>query len=443
MTIPRHRKRLAALSLALALAPTGLANAQGRAPRDVRITPDSPRQQPLPDVQPIPEPAELEDIPPRVDTDEPLLGSEISAEEARRIDQELIENINDLAEPGDRALTLIRAARYKTLLRDYPTALRALEGAGRAALLVTDPLTRDLRLIGAADGYLRLADELVDSSLADASYEEVFEGADPIGPEDRLGPLREAMSAYDAAARLAVEVERPTYNAETLYKIVERSAQSALELGTSLYIDSSRLANAEEARPELEALADRMLLDGVAHARLIRRPAWRDRALVAVAGAGASSKQFDRAFEVAGMIPNPEVRTEALLRIAESEARRGTPEGATRAYSAAARTIASIPIDDLRATLANVMVDSLIATGRFVDARRSIVLYPDDRRKVEALGAVAESMGARGLSDEAREWIEREVNPAYQGRLLRQVNDGVLRVLNRTRPDTFEGGPVR
>jgi hypothetical protein len=395
------------------------------------------------DVEPQPRPAELQDPQPFSDDDTPLLGSEISGAEARQIDRELLANILEIHEPAERALALIRAARYKAILGDFPVTTRALDQAAISARQVTDPLTRDLRLIGVAEGYTRLGDELVDEASADRSFNETFEGAKPTSPEAQLEHVRQALSAYDNASQLAVLIERPTYNAEAIYRIVDRAAASALKYGSYANKQRKLAELTEEIVSEMESLADQLFVQGVKHAQLIKRPGWRDRALVAVAAAAGSSRNFDRAFEIAGIIPYPEVRAEGFLRIAESAARRGTEEETTRAYSSAARTIASIPIEDLRATLANVLVDSLISSGRFVDARRCVVLYPDDQRKIIALGAVAQSMGARGLSDEAREWIEREVNPAYHARLLRQVNDGVLNVLQRFRPETFSGGPVR
>lgn len=454
MTTRRAQKRLAALvGLGLALGQNSVAAGRESADRvgrsgprfasEVQIAP-APRQEPTdPDVQPDMRPGELEDITPFTDVAPPLSGADISSAEARRIDEELLGNILELREPADRALALIRAARYKTLVRDPLTAIRALEGAGKAALEVADPLTRDLRLIGTSNGYLQLADEMIDGALADTSLSGLLDGPEPSLEAERVEPIRRVLAAYDNAARLAAQIERPTYNAEELYKIVERSAQTALKLGAYLYVGSGPADGTAEVVSELESLADQLLMRGVDHAALIERPAWRDRALLSVAAAAAASKQFDRAFEVAALIPYPEVRSEAFLRVAESAARRGTPADATRAYGSAARTIASVPIDDLRASLTNVLVNSLITSGRFVDARRAIVLYPDERRQLVALGAVAESMGARGLSDQAREWIDREVVPTHHDRLLRQVNDGVLSNLKRARPETFDGGPVR
>src|SRR5207302_5087672 len=117
---------------------------------------------------------------------------------------------------------------------------------------------------------------------------------------------------------------------------------------------------------------------------------------------------------IARSIPQPEVRTDALVRLAFAQARRGDPQGATLTYREAAQAVASIPLDDPRAVLAGVLIDNLISVGRFEDARSTIVLYPDNDRRLIALGAVAESQGFRGASDTAVDWIRREASPQNQ-----------------------------
>jgi len=99
---------------------------------------------------------------------------------------------------------------------------------------------------------------------------------------------------------------------------------------------------------------------------------------------------------IARLIPQPELRSDALLKIAETQARRGDAEGATASYRETANAVASIPLDDVRGVLAGVVIDSLIAVGRYEDARGSISLYPDEPRRLLALEAVAESQGRRG-----------------------------------------------
>ena len=72
------------------------------------------------------------------------------------------------------------------------------------------------------------------------------------------------------------------------------------------------------------------------------------------------------------------------------------------------------------------LIDSLIASGRFDDARACTVIYPEESERFVALGAIAESQGRRGLADSARRWIETEAPPAYRSALLRRVVTGVL-----------------
>src|ERR687889_82656 len=76
---------------------------------------------------------------------------------------------------------------------------------------------------------------------------------------------------------------------------------------------------------------------------------------------------------------------------ARPRAAAGTPARATTVYTEALRAIASIPVADLRAILTGVLVDSLISSGRFDDARSATALFPDAQRRLTALGAVAES----------------------------------------------------
>ena len=72
------------------------------------------------------------------------------------------------------------------------------------------------------------------------------------------------------------------------------------------------------------------------------------------------------------------------------------------------------------------LIDSLIASGRFDDARACTVIYPEESERFVALGAVAEAQGRRGLAESARRWIETEAPAAYRSALLRRVVTGVL-----------------
>lgn len=106
---------------------------------------------------------------------------------------------------------------------------------------------------------------------------------------------------------------------------------------------------------------------------------------------------------------------------------------ATVAYGEAARGIASIVHTDPRDVLSGVLIDSLIAVGRFDDARRSVALLSKAAYQVYALGSIAESQGRRGLADAARKWIAREVAPEYRGQLVRRVDQGIIATVNEMR----------
>ena len=143
----------------------------------------------------------------------------------------------------------------------------------------------------------------------------------------------------------------------------------------------------------------------------IGRPVWRDRGLVADHIGRGQVEAVRPRLDVAMKIPQPEVRTDALLKVAEIQARRGDPNGATQTYRLAAEAVASIPLDDPRAILAGVLLDNMIAVGRFDDAKASIGLYDDRPQQIVALGAIAESQGRRGRADEAPR-LDRPQDPA-------------------------------
>jgi hypothetical protein len=189
--------------------------------------------------------------------------------------------------------------------------------------------------------------------------------------------------------------------------------------------------------------ADRALVNAQAHADLITRPVWRDRALLEVTGKAAYSDQFPRALEIARTIPDPEIRTDALVRVAEGLARRNYGPPATQVYAEAAQAVSEVPDDDIRGVIAGVLIDSLIATGRFDDARRCVVLMPDVTRQIVALGAVAESQGKRFLSDRARQWIDREAPPEYRAMLRRKVEDGELSAFDLLKTQSLTTGAAR
>ena len=115
--------------------------------------------------------------------------------------------------------------------------------------------------------------------------------------------------------------------------------------------------------------------------------------MVRIALLAADSQQYSRGFDLARGIENGESRAEAMLLLAEAQARDDQNDGATASYEEAARAVATVQQDGLRGVLAGFVVDSLIASGRFQDARKCVVLYPEPALQLVALGAVAEVAG--------------------------------------------------
>ncbi len=364
--------------------------------------------------------------------------AELSPEQIERIDQTLLSNILDIDEPGERALALARAARLKILDQDYSTARRALDFAEAAALQVSDPLVRDLRIMSVVDVLGLLAESQIEEATADPF---LVGGLDqpPARPGlQRFKDMQQGNDLFQRAGELATRIIQPAYQAEKIFSVVERQALGSQTIAQEVVNRGPEArADLEEIFPELQNLVDRMFLQAAELSWRIQRPAWRDQGLLAVTSAAATSRQSDRALEFARSIPSPVVRSEAFIRLAEAEARRGIPERTTLAYSESASAIASVPIEDLRATLTNVLVDSLVSAGRFKDARACIDLYPNESRKLSALGAIAESQGRRGLGDDARSWIAQEIRPEHRSLLYRRVNDGVLNSLERYRADAM------
>ncbi|QDV38407.1 hypothetical protein [Tautonia plasticadhaerens] len=369
----------------------------------------------------------------------PLIpGTDLSREEVERIDQELLENILRIEDPAERSLALVDAARYKILTRDLETARRALDRAAESTTQIVDPKRRDLRLISTSRAFVSLAQEDINSAVSGAAG--ILSLEPELSIQERVDLLDRALEAFDRAAELAFRIEHIGYGPQTQYVVVEQQAQGGQSIGVIAFRDPGALGDQQGLVPRLRELAGRYIERAAEHAAAIRVPVWRDIALTAVTGSAATSNQFELGRRLSRSIPGLELRFDAIVTIAEAEARRGDPGVATGDYAEAARTLASIPIADLRGTLNDVLVESLIAAGRFPDARRCIVLYPDDVDRLEALGAVAESMGSRGLSDEAREWIRQEVAAENRSSLYRRVNDGVLSTLERYGGGNYPGG---
>lgn len=348
-----------------------------------------------------------------------------------------LEDARTITSAGDRSLTLQRIAGAAIFSNQLPLAHRALAEATDAALLESVPLVRDQRLIAIATMLNFLAEAHLREGKVDLATADLGESPSPLPKADRTVLIRRALVEWQRAADATSRIANPTYRSEMLNRVIDSQAYGSQTIVNEFPAPKDPASNnSADPGASFNGLPDRILQEAAALAFRIERPVWRDRALVAIAQAAAASKQFRRGLEVSRMIPQPEVRTDALVKIAEAQARRGDPDGATSTYKEAALAVASIPLDDPRAVLAGVLIDNLISVGRFEDARATIVLYPDTPRRIIALGAIAESQGRRGAGDSARAWIAREVAPQYQSALYRRVNTGILSAIEENRnPD--------
>jgi hypothetical protein len=347
--------------------------------------------------------------------------------------------------PGDRSLALQRVANAAIFSNQLMLAHTALDEAAQAAVQVPDRLIHDQRLIAIVTTYNNLGEAHLREGKLDVTLPEFNDDNPPAPKIDHSVLIRRAIAEWQRSAALAGQVANPTYRSELLYRVVDTMAYGSQTVMTDFAGQGNGSGNVNggssngRSSDSFVGPADQILREASAMAVRIERPVWRDRGLVSIAAAAASG-QFARALEIARKIPQPEVRTDALVRIAEAEARmadrQGQPElarQATATYREAAQAVASIPLDDPRAVLAGVLIDNLISVGRFEDARASIGLYPDTPRQVVALGVIAESQGRRGAGESARAWIMRDVPAEYRSQLLRRVNSGILTAVEQNR----------
>ena len=175
--------------------------------------------------------------------------------------------------------------------------------------------------------------------------------------------------------------------------------------------DASNVSDEQEMK-ESEKTADDFLVEAVTIAAEIERPIWRNLAFVRTAVVAGESKQFDRALKIARDIENRRGACAGVLARRRIAGRAKKDEAATESYSQVAQAIARVRQDGLRGVLTGFLVDSLISTGRFEDARACLVLYPTESERFVALEAIAEQQGRRGRPRRPREWIAREARPS-------------------------------
>ena len=201
-----------------------------------------------------------------------------------------------------------------------------------------------------------------------------------------------------AACRvLARKVINPTYRSEYLDRVVEGLGRDSSRIILE-YVRRSDLDNSPQAEKlteaeikEVEKAADDFLVEAVQVCQEIERPIWRNTALERTAINAGESQQYARAFSIARSIQNAEARSQALILVAESQCRHKQAVEATKTYSEVAEAVARVEQDGLRGVLTGFLVDSLISTGRFEDARACLVLYPTESERFVAMGAIAEA----------------------------------------------------
>ena len=354
-----------------------------------------------------------------------------------------LELITNNFERGRALLELTTEASKSTDPRELLLAHRGLERASQAALAERPRLRHDQLLVAVIKATEPLTDALVREAFtmpprpAD-NRPEPFPGIEDITSLPRLARLE-----WRRAAFLANQIINSTHRSEYTARVAEwmsrdsshiienvRRNQSAIDR-----LPDSRILNLQEINT-LERLADDFLVEAANIALGIERPIWKYSSLNRIAITAGESGQFERAAQVARSIPNAEARAQGLILVAESLSRdrmRNPSDLATQTYADAALAVTRIEQKGLRGVIAGYLVDSLISTGRFEDARACLVLYPTEAERFVALGAIAESQGRRGSADDARDWIAREAPPAYRSALYRRVNSGVLAAISNER----------
>jgi hypothetical protein len=357
----------------------------------------------------------------------------MSAEDLRALDRQILPEARLVIDPSQRALALERAARVKISNHELDDARKALAEAAEAALQVTDQTVHDSRLIGIVTTSLTLADEEVREVILDETLIDVSSTRPPRTLAERLRWADLAEDQWRRDLVIGRQIQSANFRSEMLYRVVEGRSRSSMTIANEVLRAPEPRSDLQGMQTALNGRADAILAEAERVAWAIQRPVWRDTGLVRICGSAATSDQYRRGLDVARKIPQPEYRTDGLILLAEGQARHGDQAAASIAYQEAARAVAAIPLEDPRGVLANVLIDSLLAVGRFDDARASVGLYPDNDSRLEALGAVAEEQGERGLANSALVWIERDVAAPYRDLLRRRLNDGVQRLLEKTR----------
>ena len=138
---------------------------------------------------------------------------------------------------------------------------------------------------------------------------------------------------------------------------------------------------------------------------------------------------------IAASIENAEARAQALCwwpNRSAARTGRARPPDLCRSRKAVAR----VQQNGLRGVLAGYLVDSLISTGRFEDARAGLVLYPTE---TERFVAWEPSPSRRaGAAPRPSPRVDRQRGPrGVRSALYRRVNNGVLAKISNSRQSEF------
>jgi ribosomal protein S13 len=382
----------------------------------------------------------------------PLLGSEdrlgpAGSNRAALVSPDLIDNVRMITVTYDRSRALQELAREAILSNQLLLAHRTLLQASTAALEERNALRHDQLIIEIITTTGQLTETLIREGRTQLTMLEPQEGRPEPLPQ-RLNPklsIRLARLEWQRARVLARAIINPTYRSEYLARVAEGlgrdSSRVVLEYVRRSDIDSAPQAETltEAEIKEVETSADDYLVEAEQVCQEIDRPIWKNTALERTAINAGESQQYPRAFSIARSIQNAEARSQALILVAESQCRHRQAVEATKTYAEVAEAVARVDLDGLRGVLTGYLVDSLISTGRFEDARACVVLYPMESERFVAMGAVAESEARRGSAERARQWIASDAPPAWRPALYRRVNSGVLAKIGNSRQSLFSG----
>ncbi len=387
--------------------------------------------------------------------DDPTLGPLLSGDEppspldvstAAQVTPRVIQNTRLITDSYDRSRALQELAREAILSNQLLLAHRALEQASAAATEESNSLHHDQLIIEVIKMTELLTEALIREGRSQPAMLEPGDGnPEPLPKKlESRSSLRLARLEWRRAAVLAQAIINPTYRSEYLGRVAEGMARDSSRVilayvrqpqGTDAAIEPARLGPGDLR--DAERFADLLLAEAAQIASRIERPIWRNSALERTAISAGESQQYPRAFAIARSIENAEARAQALILVAESQCRHADVSEATKTYAEVAEAVARVEQDGLRGVLTGFLVDSLISTGRFQDARACLVLYPTESERFVALGAIAEHEGRRGSADRAREWIARDAPEAYRSALYRRVNNGVLAKISNSRQSQF------